>query len=172
MKQRIFLSLGSNLGNRAANLIRAAEYISARIGPVTCSDMYATDPRYIRDQPQFINMAIATESERSPEEILESTQDIETAMGRNRISSPRKGPRVIDIDILLYGGHIVDTEELVIPHPGIRERKFVLIPLLELDPALTDPVSGTPYREYLEALRPQGIYYFTLKRYSQAAHGG
>ncbi len=98
--------------------------------------------------------------------LLESLHSIEAALGRDRASERLKGPRPIDIDLLLYGSDIIAHESLVIPHPRMHVRKFVLIPLLELDPELLDPAASVPYADYLAQLPPQGIYYFGATRYS------
>ncbi len=156
--ERIWLGLGSNLGDSRALLRQAAELLGERIGDLKGSGLWLSKARYNTDQPDFINAVLTGYCEMKPEEVLELIRGIEAALGRDRTSVPPKGARTIDIDILLYGDRIITTEDLTIPHPGMRERKFVLLPLAELDAGLKDPVSGRLFLEYLAQLPPQGIY--------------
>jgi len=118
------------------------------------------------DQPPFLNTVVAGLTELDALSLLESIHSIETALGRNRAIERPKGPRPIDIDILLFGSEVISGERLVVPHPRMRLRKFVLVPLLELDPDLVDPAGSIPFADYLARLPPQGIYYFGATRYS------
>jgi 2-amino-4-hydroxy-6-hydroxymethyldihydropteridine diphosphokinase len=142
---KIFLSLGSNLGDREGNLRTAIEYLPvSRVSPI-----YETEPVDYTDQPWFLNQVAEIETELSPIELLAATSRIEYDLGRVR-SVPR-GPRTIDIDILLYGDRIVNTPDLRIPHPRMAERRFVLAPLADLAPDLKHPVTGRTIREMLAA---------------------
>lgn len=110
------------------------------------------------DQDDFINAAISGETETSAEELLFFLQTIETNMGRVRNPDRPKGPRVIDLDILLFGDELIDTDKLTIPHPRIGERAFVLVPLLELAPTLVHPRTGKPFSIFLPDVENQGIF--------------
>jgi len=144
-----YLGLGSNLGNREANLRQAV----AQLAPTRVSSIYETAPMYVTDQPAFLNMVVELETALSPLDLLRFALDIEQQMGRQRTVA--KGPRTIDIDVLLYGGLVMNTDELTLPHPGMAERRFVLEPLLELAPELTMPDSGKPIADLLGALTGQ-----------------
>jgi 2-amino-4-hydroxy-6-hydroxymethyldihydropteridine diphosphokinase len=131
------------------------------------SSVYETTPLYLEDQPRFLNIAVGALCALPPEELLREATSIEARMGRDRRRSVEKGPRIIDIDILLHGELVVRRPELQIPHPGMYERQFVLIPLLELDPQASDPVSGKPFSEILAGLKDQGVYIFSRWSYTQ-----
>ena len=146
----VYLSLGSNMGDRAGNIERAIAALGQREVRVTQeSSLYETEPLEIREQPWFLNCAIAAETELSPERLMRVLLEIEREMGRERILP--KGPRVIDMDILLYGSNIVKEPELEIPHPRMAERKFVLVPLAEIAGEANHPVAMMTIAEMLEA---------------------
>jgi 2-amino-4-hydroxy-6-hydroxymethyldihydropteridine diphosphokinase len=132
--------------------------LAAFMDRIQTSSLYHTSPRYVLDQPDFMNLVVAGFTKLLPADLLKETQEIEVSLGRNRSRSRPKGERTLDIDILLYGTTIMDSEQLKIPHPGMLERAFVLVPLLELSPDLVDPVSGTPFAEALPGVKDQGIY--------------
>jgi len=161
----VWLGLGSNLGDREAAISRAAKLSRAFLCDATLSDIWESKARYVEDQPNFLNAVLRGWTDIEPALVLESTQAIERELGRDRSSVIAKGPRSIDIDILLYGEKIIVSEGLNVPHPGMRERKFVLLPLLRLDPNLVDPVSRRPFAEFLAELHPQGIYPWPASRY-------
>lgn len=117
------------------------------------SSIYETEPRDFRDQPWFLNQIIEAQTDLFPRQLLTRTQRIEREMGRKR--SPQKGPRVIDIDIVLFGNSVLQTPELEIPHPRMQQRRFVLEPLAELSPDLRHPVSGRTIRDLLETVLDQ-----------------
>jgi 2-amino-4-hydroxy-6-hydroxymethyldihydropteridine diphosphokinase len=160
-QQTAYLSLGSNLGDRAANLKRAVASLGDLLEGLATSSIYETLPMYLPDQPRFLNMVVSGRCSFTPKELLDRVRDLEGRLGRERSKGIPKGPRVIDIDILLYGERIIENEELVVPHPRMKERQFVLIPLLELNPHLRDPATGRPLAEALAALQDQGVYIFS-----------
>jgi 2-amino-4-hydroxy-6-hydroxymethyldihydropteridine diphosphokinase len=136
----IYLSLGSNLGDREAHLRKALEQLPEKgILLVKESSIYETEPVDFQDQPDFLNLVCQVETRLEPESLLSACQEIESEMGRFR--GKTKGLRNIDIDILFYGRRIVEKPFLKIPHPTWRQRNFVLIPLAEIAPNFRDPVS-------------------------------
>jgi 2-amino-4-hydroxy-6-hydroxymethyldihydropteridine diphosphokinase len=150
LKKTVYLSLGSNLGNRAANLNVAIERLR-ELGQVrVVSSFYETEPVDLANQPWFLNCAVALETEMMPRRLLRSVMGIEQALGRRRLQV--KGPRTIDIDILLFGNSVVDTAELIIPHPALHERRFVLEPLNEIAAEVRHPVLKQTIRELRDAL--------------------
>jgi 2-amino-4-hydroxy-6-hydroxymethyldihydropteridine diphosphokinase len=151
-----YLSLGSNLGDRQVHLSQAVEQLEKAAMHITRrSSIYETEPQDLRDQPWFLNQVIVVETGLSPVALLAATQKIENEMGRER--SVPKGPRSIDIDILLYGGDVIKTAELEIPHPRLAVRRFVLEPLVELAPDMRHPVTNQTIRELLAATQAQKI---------------
>ena len=148
-----YLSLGSNIGDREAQLREAAGRL-AELGQVRLvSSYYETEPVEFTEQPWFLNAALALETDLLPHELMSSILGIEREMGRER--RQKKGPRTIDIDILLFGDEIVNSSELSIPHPAMHERRFVLVPLAEIGPEMRHPVLKKTVRELIEAL-PEG----------------
>lgn len=139
MKGQVFLGLGSNLGDKKANLAHAIDLISQteRVVITRQSSLYITAPWGKTDQDEFLNQVIALETSLNPLELLRVLQKIEIKLGRLR--NEKWGPRVIDLDILLFGEEIVALPELVIPHPHMYARLFVLIPLQEIAPQLVFP---------------------------------
>lgn len=163
---RVFLGFGSNIGDGISNIQNAVREIENRIGStVKLSGFWRSKARYYVDQPDFINAVGEVFCLLDAEKLLEVCNTVEALMGRDRSLVAEKGPRVIDIDILLYGKEIIATKRLIVPHPGIRERKFVLLPLLELDSTLRDPVTGTLFQNILARIPRQGIYPIVSKRY-------
>ena len=147
----IYLSLGSNLGDRRAAIEHGIhELRSAGIGDLVVSSFYETEPVGYDEQPWFLNAAATGCTTLPPEALLTVCKRIEANLGRTETF--RNGPRPLDIDILLYGALCVDEENLVIPHPRMSERGFVLIPLLEIAPDVVDPCSGRKYSDALSRL--------------------
>lgn len=151
MMEQVFIALGSNLGDRRNNLNRALEALSATVRLTVRSSVYETDPAYVTDQPLFLNMVIAGETELLAEPLLSELKRIEDDLGR--VPTRRNGPRVIDLDILYYGDQVMETDRLIVPHPRIAERLFVLEPLVEIAPEMHHPVLKMTTRELLERLK-------------------
>ena len=150
----VYLALGSNLGDRRANLSAARDHLASVDLTITrASAIYETEPRDLVQQPWFLNQVIEAETSLFPRQLLARAQKIERDMGRKRTQP--KGPRVIDIDILLFGEAVIHTPDLEIPHPRMLERRFVLDPLAELAPDLRHPVTGRSMREALGAVMNQ-----------------
>jgi len=136
---RVFLLLGSNLGNRQQYLQQAIELISARIAPVIkTSSIYETQSWGKNDAPDYLNQVVTLETEIPPTELLRKILDIELMLGRKR--EEKWGSRTIDIDMLFYGDEIIDDENLQVPHPELHKRRFTLEPLEEIAPGLVHPV--------------------------------
>jgi 2-amino-4-hydroxy-6-hydroxymethyldihydropteridine diphosphokinase len=150
VSETAYLSLGSNLGDRAANLRAALEQLSVAGSMVSVSAFYETQPVDVPDQPWFLNCAAAISTDKSPRELLQLALKIESEMGRLRMR--HKGPRNIDIDILLFGDRVIDEPGLKIPHPAMHRRRFVLEPLSEIAPAASHPQLGKTAEELLAEL--------------------
>jgi 2-amino-4-hydroxy-6-hydroxymethyldihydropteridine diphosphokinase len=147
---RAYIGLGGNLGDRKSYLDRAVELLEREeeIEVVARSAVRETEPVGYADQPPFLNAAVAVETDLEPRELLDRLLAIERELGRER-RGPRFGPRTIDLDLLLVGDRVVDEPGLVVPHPRLHERRFVLEPLAELDPELALP-DGRRVRELLD----------------------
>lgn len=138
MSQRIFIGLGTNLGERFENLARARSLMEEKVRLNAVSSVYETKPWGYLEQPDFLNQVVEGETDLTPTRLLNLLKRIEKKMGREK--NFRNGPRLIDLDILLYGNRVVHTTRLNIPHPELVERAFVLVPLAELAPELVHPV--------------------------------
>jgi 2-amino-4-hydroxy-6-hydroxymethyldihydropteridine diphosphokinase len=148
----VYLSLGSNLGDCAANLTTAVAYLS-KLGAVKAvSSFYETEPVGYAAQPWFLNCAVALQTELMPRQLLARLQSIEQEMGRRRTHD--KGPRLIDLDILLFGKAVVDLPSLIIPHPELHQRRFVLEPLVEIAADVRHPVFKKTMRQLRNDLPP------------------
>lgn len=156
--QRVFLGLGSNVGNRLMFLREATRRLNAHLDKLIASRVYETEPMYRSNQPAFLNAVVAGYFTGSPYELLRTCNSIEAALGRDRQQELPKGPRSLDIDILLFGTTVLQSPDLIIPHPGLLERAFVLRPLLELAPDLEHPHHKVPVAELVEIDLSKGIY--------------
>ncbi len=150
MEKLVYISLGSNVGDRAANLQVAIERLRKSGAVQGVSGFYETEPVELREQPWFLNCVVALETGQSAQELLRRVLAIEQEMGRTRLRD--KGPRSIDIDILLYGQDVVEERGLKIPHPAMQERRFVLEPLAEIAPEAVHPTLKKTVRELFAAL--------------------
>jgi 2-amino-4-hydroxy-6-hydroxymethyldihydropteridine diphosphokinase len=150
MSHTAYLSLGSNLGDREAHLREAARRLS-EIGTITAtSSLYETAPMEVVDQPWFLNAVVALRTDLAPADLLRELLAIEKSMGRVRTRP--KGPRTIDLDILLYDDEVVHAPSLTIPHPAMQQRLFVLAPLAEIAPEVVHPVLHRTAIELRDAL--------------------
>ncbi|MDP2976774.1 MAG: 2-amino-4-hydroxy-6-hydroxymethyldihydropteridine diphosphokinase [Anaerolineales bacterium] len=155
MKHIIYLALGTNLGDRRANLRAAIAALPPAVTVLVKSPIYETPPWGITDQPAFLNMALKGETLLAPLALLSLLKRRETQLGRT--PSIRYGPRQIDMDILFYAGLILDTPELVIPHPRLQERAFALVPLADIAPDYYHPVLEKTVREMLASCDTSGV---------------
>ena len=147
-EKTVYLSLGSNIGNRAKNLHAAiAALAGAGVRVTKVSSFYETEPVDLREQPWFLNCVVEAQTNLPPLELLQALRAIEARMGSKKLVA--KGPRLIDMDILLYGNETIDTPELQVPHPRMHLRRFVLAPLAEIAPRARHPVSGLTAAEML-----------------------
>lgn len=150
MTHRVYLSLGSNLGDRVANLQSCIRLLS-KLGDVAkVSSFYETEPMELREQPWFLNCVVELETHLSAREVLSGIQQIEAELGRSR--EINKGPRTIDIDILLFDSEAINDNDLQIPHPAMHKRRFVLAPLAEVSAQTKHPVLGRTAEDLLQRL--------------------
>lgn len=149
----VFLGLGSNLGEREANIRRAVKLIDEECVVMKVSQIYETEPVGLKDQPWFLNCAVEVDTHLSPRKLLIFLKTVESRMGR--VKAAAGGPRIIDLDILFFGKRVLeDHGDLVIPHPRLHLRRFVLEPLMELCPDLAHPVLGKTVRLLHSELAP------------------
>lgn len=148
--ESVYIALGSNLGDRRANLIDAISQLRQKVVVEQISSVYETEPAYVTDQPRFYNMVLAGRTQLAPEGLLRFLKSIERRMGRQRLI--RYGPRPIDLDILAYGNQQIETPDLIVPHPRIAERAFVLTPLAEIAPEVKLPGLGQSIAELSQQL--------------------
>lgn len=153
---KVYLSIGSNLGNRLDNIINAVKKLNSIVQTKVnkVSNIYETEPVGEKNQPAFLNIAVEIETELNPLELLSEVKKIENELGR----TPRErwGPRIIDIDIILYGNVCINDERMVLPHAEFRRRRFVLEPLVELCRNEVDPITGKTIEELLSSPEVEG----------------
>lgn len=151
----VYLALGTNLGDRLANLRAAVDALAPHVNVLAESRIYETPPWGYADQPAFLNMAVKAETSLGPESLLKRLKQLEVRLGRE--ASFRYGPRRIDLDILFYDDLVLESETLTIPHPRLHERAFVLVPLMDLAPNLIHPVLKKSVAELLAGQSAEGI---------------
>lgn len=154
--KKIFLGLGSNVGDRRANLGRALEALDAPdLRVLRVSPVYETEPQGLREQEWFLNLVAEAETSLFPRQLLQRIRRVERDFGRKRVVA--NGPRTLDIDILFFARSVIHSPELEVPHPRYAERRFVLAPLADLAPEWRDPVSGKSVRALLDDLQGQKV---------------
>ena len=146
----VFIALGSNIGDREANIKTALELLKQQVKIIKTSNLYETKPMYIEKQEWFLNGAAKIETELPPKELLALLKKIEKKLGRKPVE--RNGPRIIDLDILFYNNQVIYEGDLQIPHPKMEERAFVLVPLSEIAGDLIHSTKGKTIRELLADL--------------------
>jgi len=151
----VFLGLGSNLGDRAAHLRAALEALAPSVRVIRVSSVYETSPMYVEDQPSFYNLACSGQTRLPPATLLLELKQIERALGR--APGPRYGPRVVDLDLLLYDDLVLASDTLTLPHPRMLERAFVLVPLAEIAPERRLSVAGKTIAALAAALPTAGV---------------
>jgi len=151
----VYLALGTNLGDRSANLRDATAALLPDVMVLERSPVYETQPWGVTDQPAFLNMVLTGETLLTPLLLLAYLKELESKLGR--LPSIRYGPRKIDVDILFYSDLVLKTPRLTIPHPGLHERAFVLVPLADLAPELLHPVLGKTVRQLLAEVDTTGV---------------
>jgi len=155
MDHTIYLALGSNLGDRSANLKAAVASLPPDVTVLAESPVYETKPWGLADQPDFLNLALEGKTQLTPLALLARLKRLETQLGRR--PSVRYGPRLIDLDILFYDALVANTPQLTIPHPRLHERAFVLVPLADIAPDFIHPALGKSVRELLAGVDAGGV---------------
>jgi 2-amino-4-hydroxy-6-hydroxymethyldihydropteridine diphosphokinase len=151
----VYLGLGANLGDRHEALRSARDMLGPKVELTACSSLYETPPWGLHAQPTFLNAVCATRTQLSPFELLSYVKDLERQLGR--VASVRWGPRAIDIDILLFDDLVLHSKSLIIPHPHLHHRAFVLVPLAELAPQLLHPTIGQTIQQLVDTDRSADI---------------
>ena len=159
MSHTVYIALGTNIGDRAENMQQALKELESIMQVEERSPIYETPPWGLVDQPDFLNQVVRGETELSPVELIKALKEIEAEMGR--VPTIRYGPRLIDLDLLFYDDLVFETEKLSIPHPRMRGRAFVLVPLADLAPEIIHPVYGETVIEMLAEVDPAGIHVYS-----------
>lgn len=165
MSTTVIIALGTNLGERVKNLSDARAGLALYLRIDKISPIYETEPWGYADQPMFLNQVILGETTLTPQELLKTLKSIEQRMGREKTF--KNGPRLIDLDLISYGNLILDTEQLKIPHPGLQERAFVLVPLLDIAPDWEHPVLKQQIRTLAKKVDQQGVILFDQENYRE-----
>lgn len=148
-KNQVFISLGTNLGDRRQNLINAVHAIELTLGEIIKqSSLYETKPWGKSNQPDFLNQVVQIQVDKTPQECLNKLSSIERQMGRKR--NEKWGARIIDLDLLYVNDQLINTEKLILPHPGIPNRRFVLVPMTEIAPEFIHPYLQKNQKQLLE----------------------
>jgi len=158
MEHIVYIALGTNIGDRLANLRAAVDALAPYVRVLAESGIYETEPWGFVDQPAFLNMALRAETDFVPQALLGYLKGLEASLGRT--PSFRNGPRLIDLDILFYDNLTLNTAGLVIPHQRLHERAFVLVPLADLSPGLIHPVLRKTIAQLCESVDRQGVNRF------------
>ena len=150
--EKVFIGLGGNIGNVQATFDIAIEKINKTIGQIIkASSRYETEPWGNKKQDYFLNQIICAETNLNPDELLKKILDIENLLGRKRKKNNQSAPRTIDIDILFYGDKIINTDNLIVPHPRLHQRNFVLMPLMEIAPGLIHPSFNKKIKDLMKS---------------------
>jgi len=166
---QIYLSLGTNLGDRPANLQKALAYLRRGVEITAVSHVYETEPWGVADQPPFLNICLAGKTHLPPQELLHLCQSVEIQVGRR--PTYKWGPRVIDVDILFYDDQIIDEETLTIPHPFVSERAFVLAPLADIAPDFVHPQTDETVVQMLAQVYTTAVHRLPLQPELRQAGG-
>lgn len=150
----VYIALGGNIGDRMANLEAAIAALAPKVTVLERSPVYETDPKYVTDQPRFLNMVLSAETGLAASALLAFLKSIEKKLGRG--PGERNGPRPIDLDIVFFGDEVIDLPDLIVPHPRLTERAFVLRPLADIATARIHPITGAGVGEMLDALDDDG----------------
>ena len=161
MEHIVYLALGSNMGNRLANLKAAISNVTPQMTVKKKSSVYETPPWGFKEQDAFLNQVIKVKTSLAPEPLLRHLKRLEVALGR--VPNFQNGPRLIDIDILFFDNMIIETPPLIVPHPRLHERAFVLVPLAEIEPDFIHPILQKSVSKLLEDLDRSEIKLFTGK---------
>lgn len=151
----VYLGLGANLGDRQTTLRSAYQLLPPQVEIVACSSLYETPPWGLQEQPPFLNAVCKARTALSPAELLSYVKELEQQLGR--VASVRWGPRAIDIDILFFDDLVLHSESLIIPHPQLQHRAFVLVPLAELAPQFVHPTIGHTIQQLADAVQPADV---------------
>ena len=152
---KAYIGIGSNLGDKQKNISRAVKLLNKKCKILNKSSLYETEPIGFKNQYWFLNCAVGVQTELSPQKLLSFLKSIENSMGR--INFMKNGPRIIDLDIIFYGNKIINTSNLIIPHPRLHERLFVLRPLKEIYPELVHPIYKKSVKELMEYVKNKEV---------------
>jgi 2-amino-4-hydroxy-6-hydroxymethyldihydropteridine diphosphokinase len=155
VNEQVFLALGTNIGDREANLCKARKALAPKVTIIKESPIYITPPWGFEDQPEFLNQVLEVRTKMRPGRLLAYLKRIEKKMGR--LKTFRNGPRLIDLDILFYGQRVIERSKLCIPHPRLHERAFVLVPLQDIAPDFIHPVLNMTVETMLSKINTEGV---------------